>query len=130
MTNILPRNYEEIEPTILDPEDSYMYVDEILVFAFQTIEGVNEIIDALVEMIKRLSDQYRIFNDVQSSQILAYINRHWENSSFEVKEKMVSLLFGLANRKKSIQFLEKKLVNTADLPVLNLIKDVLKEAKS
>ena len=129
MSKFLPRNYEEIEPTILEPSESHRYIEEILDFADNSNEGVSEVVAALEEMAKRLSDQYKIFNKNESKRILSYIQKTWKDANVDQKEGMGSLLYGLEDRSLAISFLEGELNIEDRDEVLSIINDVLSELR-
>ena len=125
---VLPRNYRELGPTIMDPEVTHSYVEEILEVAERIDHGVIEIAEALYEMGVRLSDQYQIFSKDESIRITNWIIANWNDKEIEA-DSLIPLFYMIDPREEALNCLNKIFVSSKNPLCGEKLVEIITEIK-
>lgn len=123
---VLPRNYHELGPTILEPETAHKYVNEILEVAENSGSGIIEIAEALYEIGVRLSDQYQIYSKVESLRIMKWVESVWCDNK-EDAESLIPLFYMIDTRADAIECLRRILKESKNVSCKKLLSEMIDE---
>ena len=125
----LPDKFKDIQPTILEVEDSNRLVDEVLDCAETGEYEPIEIFEVLVDLLGRLSDRYKGFTE--SAAVRAY---DWAKSSFDVTNKRLvdaslTVLMNAPSLETSMAFVKSKIPETNQEDIISLLEEFCQEAE-